>query len=127
MTFKTGFDASLAHRMMAGADIFLMPSLYEPCGLTQMYALKYGTVPVVRGTGGLEDTVSSFDPSTGRGNGFKFYVYEKNVFLESFHQALNIFKDPSTWKKLMQNGMKTDFSWDRSAKEYVDIYKTIRK
>ncbi len=127
MALKTGFDPNLAHRMMAGADIFLMPSLYEPCGLTQMYALKYGTVPVVRGTGGLEDTVSSFDPATGEGNGFKFYAYEKDALMHSLHQALRCFESPSKWKKLVQNGMKADFSWDRSAREYADIYTRLQR
>ena len=127
MAFRSGFDGNLAHRMMAGADIFLMPSLYEPCGLTQMYALKYGTVPVARGTGGLEDTISSFDPATLDGNGFKFYPYDSNAFLSTIRQAADLYHNRGHWKRLMHNGMKMDFSWDRSAKDYVDIYRSVQK
>lgn len=127
MAFKQGFDAKLAHRMIAGADIFLMPSLYEPCGLTQMYALKYGTVPVVRGTGGLEDTVTSYDPSTGEGNGFKFDAYEKDDFLRSVQEALATFGNRGAWTLLRKNGMNMDFSWDRSAGEYISIYNSVQR
>ena len=127
MAFKQGFDAKLAHRMIAGADIFLMPSLYEPCGLTQMYALKYGTVPVVRGTGGLEDTVTSYDPSTGEGNGFKFDAYEKDDFLHSVQEALATFSNRGAWPLLRGNGMNMDFSWDRSAGEYISIYNSVQR
>ncbi len=127
IAFKQGFDTHLAHRMMAGADIFLMPSLYEPCGLTQMYAFKYGTVPVVRGTGGLEDTVSSFDPKTRNGNGFKFYDYEKSTFLTAIKTGLDFFDESALWKEIVQNGMEMDFSWDRSAVKYIDLYKSVRR
>ncbi len=127
MALRTGFDVNLAHRIMGGADIFLMPSLYEPCGLTQMYALKYGTVPVARGTGGLEDTISSFNGKTRKGNGFKFHAYDRNTFLESVREAIRLFDEQAIWKQLMQNGMKMDFSWDRSAREYADIYRSIQR
>ena len=127
MALRTGFDVNLAHRIMAGSDIFLMPSLYEPCGLTQMYALKYGTVPVARGTGGLEDTISSFDPATLDGNGFKFYPYDSKAFLSTIRQAADLYHHRETWKRLMHNGMKMDFSWDRSAKDYVDIYRSVQR
>ena len=127
MALRTGFDLNLAHRIMAGADIFLMPSLYEPCGLTQMYALKYGTVPVAKGTGGLEDTISSFDPSTREGNGFKFYPYDASAFLESVREAVALFKKPVLWQPLVHNGMKMDFSWDRSAGEYANIYRSVKR
>lgn len=127
MVLRSGFDGNLAHRIMAGADILLMPSLYEPCGLTQMYALKYGTIPVARGTGGLEDTISSFDPPTRKGNGFKFYPHDANAFLRSVQEAVGIYQVPGSWKKLMHNGMKMDFSWDRSAKDYINIYRSIRR
>ncbi len=120
-----GFDEAFAHRIMAGADILLIPSRYEPCGLTQMYALRYGTVPVVRSTGGLEDTVISFDSSTGEGNGFKFRDYDSQAFLHAILEALATFRNPSLWDKLTSNGMKEDFSWDRSAEEYVKIYRTL--
>ena len=119
------FDEALAHRIMAGADLLLVPSLYEPCGLTQMYALRYGTVPVVRATGGLEDTITSFDPASGGGNGFKFSGYEPQAFLSAIRSALELFDQPTRWKRLMENGMKADFSWDRSARSYADLYQSV--
>ena len=122
MALRTGFDGHLAHRILAGSDLFLMPSLYEPCGLTQMYALKYGTVPVVRGTGGLEDTVFTFDLESGKGNGFKFYPYSSDAFLNAVRQGVDVYGQRRTWRKVMKNGMEMDFSWDRSAREYAAIY-----
>ena len=110
---------------MAGADIFLIPSRYEPCGLTQMYALKYGTVPIVRATGGLDDTIVPFDPKTGEGNGFKFSAYEPNAFLETIRKALEVFQDPKAWQRLMANGMKADFSWEQSAQSYRALYELL--
>jgi starch synthase len=122
---KIGFDEALAHRIMAGADIFLVPSLYEPCGLTQMYALKYGTVPVVRATGGLEDTIEDFDPRTKTGNGFKFGAYESKAFLSAVQRAVDLWTDRETWEILMRKGMAEDFSWDRSAERYLDLYQSL--
>jgi starch synthase len=120
-----GFDEPLAHRIMAGVDIFLIPSRYEPCGLTQMYALKYGTVPIARATGGLDDTIVPFDPKTGGGNGFKFSAYEPNAFLEAIRKAVDLFQDPKAWQSLIANGMKEDFSWDRSARRYMELYRSL--
>ncbi len=120
-----GFNEPLAHRIMAGADVFLIPSRYEPCGLTQMYALKYGTVPVVRSTGGLDDTIVQFDPKTGEGNGFKFGPYKPESFLAAIRKAVDLFQDAEVWKKLVANGMKADFSWDRSAQKYLELYHTV--
>jgi starch synthase len=120
-----GFDEPLAHRIMAGADAFLIPSRYEPCGLTQMYALKYGTVPIVRATGGLDDTIVPFDHKTGEGNGFKFSAYEPNAFLEAIRIAVHLFQDPKAWQRLMANGMKADFSWERSAQRYRALYELL--
>ncbi len=122
---KIGFDEPLAHRIMAGVDIFLIPSRYEPCGLTQMYALKYGTVPVVRATGGLDDTIEQYSKATKEGNGFKFDAFEAAPFLEAIQQALHIFQDRSNWTNLMANGMKADFSWDRSAERYLELYRIV--
>jgi len=122
---KLAFDEPLAHRIMAGADLFLIPSRYEPCGLTQMYALKYGTVPLVRATGGLEDTVSRFDPQTGTGNGLNFGPYEPMAFLEAIKEGVNLFKDTGLWGQLRANGMKMDFSWHRSAQRYLELYQSI--
>ena len=120
-----GFNEPLAHRIMAGADVFLIPSRYEPCGLTQMYALKYGTVPVVRATGGLDDTIVQFDPKRGEGNGFKFSAYKPASFLAAIQKAIELFQNPDAWKKLIANGMKADFSWDRSAQRYLELYHTV--
>jgi len=125
MAVFTGFNNPLAHRIMAGADIFLVPSRYEPCGLTQMYALKYGTVPVVRATGGLNDTVDQYDKKLMTGNGFKFGQYNSNALFIAVKAAFNLYKDKKAWKKLISNGMRSDFSWDRSAGRYMDIYKSI--
>jgi len=122
---KIGFDEPLAHRIMAGVDIFLLPSRYEPCGLTQMYALKYGTVPVVRATGGLEDTIVPFDPQSGEGNGLKFVAYESQAFLAAIRDAVGLFQDAKAWKRLMGNGMRADFSWNRSAQTYMEIYRSL--
>jgi len=120
-----GFDEALAHRIMAGADIFLVPSFYEPCGLTQMYALKYGTVPVVRATGGLEDTIEDFDPRTKNGNGFKFGPYDSKAFLSSIQRATDLWNDQETWEILMRKGMAANYSWDLSAERYAEIYQSL--
>jgi len=120
-----GFDETLAHRIMAGSDIFLVPSFYEPCGLTQMYALKYGTVPVVRATGGLEDTIEDFDPRTKSGNGFKFGPYDSKAFLSSIQRAMDLWHNQETWEILMRKGMAADYSWDLSAERYQDLYQSL--
>jgi starch synthase len=120
--FYRGFNDELAHQIEAGADLFLMPSRYEPCGLNQMYSLKYGTVPLVCGTGGLEDTVSDFDRITGSGNGFKFYQYDADRMLEKFYEAMLVYEDKKLWRTVMLNGMRADFSWDRSAHDYIRVY-----
>jgi starch synthase len=120
---KIGYDNALAHQIEAGADIFLMPSRYEPCGLNQMYSLKYGTVPVVRGTGGLENTIENFDGNAG--TGFKFYDYTGEAFLDAIGRALEAFRWPKLWTRIMINGMGKDFSWSRSAQEYAELYRAI--
>jgi len=124
---KIGFDNALAHKIEAGSDIFLMPSRYEPCGLNQIYSLKYGTVPVVRATGGLDDTIEHFDPVTKQGNGFKFTECKPNPFLESIQSAVKLYHKPKIWQKLIQNGMAADFSWDTSAKRYIELYQQVLK
>lgn len=122
------YDDRLAKNIYAGCDLFLMPSQYEPCGLGQMIALRYGAVPVVRKTGGLIDTVADYNPKTGRGTGFLFEEYSAPALVECLRRALNIYVDRKKWKGLMQNGMKQDFSWENSAKGYVKIYrKAMRK
>lgn len=122
---KLGFDESLAHRIIAGSDMFLIPSRYEPCGLTQMYALKYGTVPIVRATGGLDDTVSPFSLKSRKGTGFKFRPYTGKALLGAIKAAVTVFQDPGTWGRLMKNGMQEDFSWARSARAYVSLYESV--
>jgi starch synthase len=109
---------------MGGSDMFLIPSRYEPCGLTQMYALRYGTVPVVRATGGLDDTIVPFRSESGEGNGFKFSAYQPQALLSAVSDAVDLFSDAKNWKKLRANGMKADFSWDRSAQSYRALYQS---
>jgi starch synthase len=123
---RTGYDNALAHKIEAGSDMFLMPSRYEPCGLNQIYSLKYGTVPIVRATGGLDDTIESWDPATARGTGFKFTGYTGEELLATVHTALAVFSDRAAWKKLMMNGMVKDFSWNASAREYVKLYEVLK-
>jgi len=125
---KVAYDNILAHKVEAGADIFLMPSRYEPCGLNQIYSLKYGTVPVVRATGGLDDTIDAFDPATGRGTGFKFQAYDGPALLDAIRQAISVFRnEPAVWRRIQLNGMARDFSWQVSAKEYLKLYERAWK
>jgi starch synthase len=121
-----GFDEELAHLIEAGADIFLMPSRFEPCGLNQMYSLRYGTVPVVRATGGLDDTVAHVEETTGIGTGFKFQEYSTNAMLGALRQAIEWYDDPAAWRAIQQAGMQQDHSWDASAREYVSVYERAR-
>jgi len=124
---KVAFDNAIAHKIEAGADMFLMPSRYEPCGLNQIYSLKYGTVPIVRATGGLDDTIEPWDARTGKGTGFKFSEYTGEALLATIKQALLAYRDPSSWQTLMRNGMGRDFSWGASAREYGRIYERARQ
>ncbi|MFW6112732.1 MAG: glycogen synthase GlgA [Thermodesulfobacteriota bacterium] len=122
---KIAFDNQLAHLIEAGSDMFLMPSRYEPCGLNQMYSMKYGTVPVVRATGGLVDTVTPVDPAKGTGTGFVFTEYSAAAFLEALNQAIEAFQNKKLWKKIMLNGMAQDFSWSASARAYQKLYEQL--
>jgi starch synthase len=117
----------LAHQIEAGADMFLMPSLYEPCGLNQMYSMRYGTIPIVRATGGLDDTVQHFDPRTGTGTGFKFGPYEAGALLEKIREALYFYARPDEWQKIQRNGMMVDNSWAAAAKKYLELYQEMAK
>jgi starch synthase len=119
---KIGFDNALAHKVEAGADMFLMPSKYEPCGLNQIYSLKYGTVPVVRATGGLDDTIEDYDPIAGAGNGFKFTPYTAPALIEAVKRAIAVYGDKKSRRTIIANGMACDFSWEKSAKEYLYLY-----
>src|SRR5262250_801445 len=124
---KVAYDNALAHKIEAGADMFLMPSRYEPCGLNQIYSLKYGTVPIVRATGGLDDTIEPWDARTGKGTGFKFTEYNGESLLLTIKAALQAFRDQTSWQVLMRNGMGRDFSWGASAKEYLKVYEKVRQ
>ncbi len=121
------FDSKMAKHIYAGSDMMLLPSYYEPCGLGQMIALRYGTIPVVRETGGLADTIRHFDPKTGTGNGFSFQEYTSEALLDSVEQALKVYENENKWKDLMRNAMACDFSWGASAKRYGHIYETAKR
>jgi starch synthase len=123
--FYRGYNEELAHLIEAGADLFLMPSRFEPCGLNQMYSLKYGTVPIVRKTGGLADTVELFDPATGVGTGFVFDHYDSAGFSWALRRALTVWKDQRAWTLLRRNGMEKDYSWQRQAAEYEELYTNL--
>ncbi|MCA9320032.1 MAG: glycogen synthase, partial [Planctomycetes bacterium] len=119
---RIGFDNGLAHRITAGADFFLMPSRYEPCGLNQMYAMRYGTIPIVKRTGGLADTVQHWNPVTHEGTGFLFDESEAVSMARAILSALEAYRDRAGWDQLRRNAMAQDFSWDRSAKDYINLY-----
>jgi starch synthase len=122
------FNPSLAGALYAGGDLFLMPSQAEPCGLSQMIAMRYGTVPVVRETGGLKDTVQPYNPETSEGLGFTFANYDKYDLLYAVRRAVDLYyNDKIRWKELMTRGMVRDFSWTESAKAYRKLYKEICK
>jgi starch synthase len=125
---KIAYDNKLAHLIEGGADMFLMPSQYEPCGLNQLYSLKYGTVPIVRGVGGLEDTIIDYTKSPDTGTGFKFHAYAKEAMLDAIKRAVTIYQNQGAWQVLVKRCMTEDFSWDKSAKEYRELYtKAIAK
>jgi starch synthase len=119
---RFGYDPVLAHKIEAGADMILMPSRFEPCGLTQLYSLRYGTVPIVRATGGLADTVEAYDPATGNGTGFRFDYADGTALIWALDQALALWPKREAWTRLMRNGMARDFSWERSARAYVEQF-----
>jgi starch synthase len=125
VAIRTGMDEALAHRIIAGADLFLMPSRYEPCGLDQMYSQRYGTVPVVHATGGLDDTVAPFDVATGGGTGFTFSPCTPEALRDALDRTLAVRRDRAAWAGLVRNGMREDFSWERSARAYQMVYGTL--
>ena len=120
-----GYSDEMAHKIEAGADMFLMPSKFEPCGLNQMYSLRYGTPPIVRAVGGLDDTIENFDRGLRRGNGFKFYDYDSARLLEKVYEALLVYTDRDLWQTLMRNGMSADHSWHRAAMQYTQVYEWL--
>ena len=117
------FDERIAHLIYAGSDMFLMPSRFEPCGLSQLISYRYGTVPIVRGTGGLADSVKNYDPRTKKGTGFVFKEYSPWAMLDAIKRALTVYKNKKSWAKLMGSDMGLDFSWDISAVRYLELYK----
>ncbi|MFZ2061995.1 MAG: glycogen synthase GlgA [Candidatus Binatus sp.] len=121
------FNNATAHRIQAGSNAFLMPSRFEPCGLTQMYALRYGTAPVVRATGGLRDTVSEFDPARGTGNGFVFEKFNATEMVAALNRMVTMFHDHAKWRRLMANCFASDFSWEAAAQQYLDWFTRLRK
>jgi starch synthase len=125
MGARIAFDEPLAHKIIAGSDMFVMPSRYEPSGLTQIYSLRYGTIPIVRATGGLKDTIEELDPKTGKGNGFTFGPHEVGALLEAVDRALALLRRKEEWATLLNNAMTADFSWDRSALAYVVLYQKL--
>jgi starch synthase len=125
MAARIGFDTPLAHRIEAGADIFLMPSLYEPCGLNQMFSQKYGTIPIVRAVGGLKDTVLDYDTYQRSGTGFVFRPYDPQALLETIDKALRVYDNKRAWSALQRRAMSMDFSWDRSARAYSTLYEEL--
>jgi len=117
------YNDPLAHRIIAASDMFLMPSRFEPCGITQMYALRYGTVPIVHFTGGLADTVIQWNGKTG--NGFTFRNYQVEALLEAVFEAMQVYKRPDKWQEVILNGMNSDFSWDKTVNDYLDLYERL--
>jgi len=122
---KLGFNQELARRIYAGADMFLMPSRFEPCGLSQMIAARYGTVPLVRETGGLKDSIIPYETDDGKGIGFTFTEYANESIIEIINKACAVYQDKDKWRELVKRAMEHDFSWEQSAKEYVKMYNEL--
>lgn len=127
LAVRLAFDEALSHQVEAGADMFLMPSRYEPCGLNQMYSLRYGTVPIVRATGGLDDTIDDVDATPARGTGFKFTEYSPDALAGAVRRALAAYADRATWERVMREGMRRDHSWQRAAGSYLELYRSLRQ
>ena len=120
-----GYDGNLANLLYAGSDFFLMPSKFEPCGLSQLIAMRYGSLPIVRATGGLEDSVIGYP--LPKANGFKFWDYEPNNMMNGVRYAIGIYKDKKTWKNLVKSAMSYDYSWEVSAKKYMELFNNLLK
>ncbi len=128
MSLTLGYDEGLSHRITAGCDIFLMPSRFEPCGLNQMYSLRYGTIPVVHAVGGLSDTVNDpLEAGIGKANGFRFIKADEQALLATINRALKSFRNRKSWRRLQENGMAADYSWNQRARSYGDLYQSILK
>jgi len=127
LAVKLLFDDNFAHQIEAGADIFLMPSKFEPCGLNQLYSLKYGTIPIVRATGGLVDTINNFSVETGRGYGFVFEEYSGEALLKTIKRVLEIYQNEQLWKKMVDRAMRLNFSWQRVTEKFISLYYSLLK
>lgn len=125
VAFRRGYDNPLAHRIEAGSDLFLMPSRYEPCGLNQMYSLRYGTVPIVRATGGLADSVRHYEAHSGSGTGIVFRDYTADGLRWAVRTALDLYADKREWRRVVQNGMAQDFSWQHQGRVYVELFRRL--
>ena len=125
--FHRGYSDELSHWIEAASDMFVMPSLYEPCGLNQMYSLRYGTVPIVRKTGGLADSVVPYDPSSGKGTGVVFEHFNAEAFEWAVNTTLDLYAQPAHWSRMVKNGMAQDFSWERAGGLYVKLYEDLLK
>ncbi|MFZ3373088.1 MAG: glycosyltransferase, partial [Desulfitobacteriaceae bacterium] len=126
MAVSMEYSDELAHKIYAGADLLLMPSQYEPCGISQMIAMRYGTIPIVRETGGLKDTVLSYNEASGKGNGFSFVNYNAHEFLFTVQRVVKLFvQNKAVWSKIQANAFQSDFSWDRSAQAYIQLYESL--
>jgi starch synthase len=122
-TVTFNYNSALAQKIYAGSDMLLMPSRFEPCGLGQMIAMRYGTIPIVRSTGGLADTVENYDPQTSQGNGFTFMEYDADLLFATILRAIEYYKYPAVWQTLMRRAMNIDHSWKASASKYVELYR----
>jgi starch synthase len=127
LAVRIAFDDRLAHLVEAGSDMFLLPSRFEPCGLNQMYSLRYGTIPIVRAVGGLDDTIVDYDPRSRTGNGFKFEDYSGQALLGTIRRALNAFNSVESWRETMLRGMRLEYSWETSGRRYLETYEEILK
>lgn len=125
LNIRIAYDEILAHKIEAGSDIYLMPSRFEPCGLNQIFSIKYGTVPVVRATGGLDDTIEEWNPETRTGTGFKFADNSVDEFYATIQHALTVFEDKEAWHTIMRNGMAKDYSWDKPTEQYIKLYEEV--
>jgi starch synthase len=125
LAVQVAHDEALAHQIEAGSDMFVMPSRFEPCGLNQLYSLRYGTIPIVRGVGGLDDTIVDYDPKTRTGNGFKFEEYTGPALLSAIKRAVSAYHTGDAWRDMMLHAMREDFSWSVSARRYLELYEAL--
>ena len=123
---RIGYDEGLSHRIEAGCDFYLMPSHFEPCGLNQMYSLRYGTIPVVRATGGLDDSVIDFTQDAARANGIKFQEYSARALAKAIRKALAVYGQPELFRRYRRNAMKADFSWKLTVGKYLKVYEAAK-